>query len=495
MENILDIKTKSKIIISFLVIFAATIFTIGFSTINIKTIDKINAEIDELELIGNFLVAFRSDVNRAMVVEQNLLLPNKKNIENVLNEMQDFNIQSLKTFDQVGGYIHKYPKIKSEIDYLKAQIIEYVTFRKSLMTTMSEGRVGEALSFSDQMIDKYDKIRDDIMKLEDSIRLDSKNLRGHVMYLKGRLEKMGVLFAILLTSIIVTIAIYIVRIFSQISSELRRGIEVLSTSSAEILSTIAEISAGAAETATAVAETSATIEEVRQTASVANQKAKILIDSSQRVAESVEKGRNSLNEIVHGMEHIDLHMKKISDTVLKLSEQNRRIGDITSTVSDIADQSNLLAVNAAIEAAKAGEHGRGFTIIAQEIRNLADQSKRATQQVKEILNEVNKSVSNAVGVTVEAAKTVETGKELVVQSEDIIDLLAHNIEDAGEVSLQISSSNHQQMAGMDQIVPAMENIKTATEQNVKGLHLTQNATQSIHSIGLSIKEIMNKYKL
>lgn len=212
MENILDIKTKSKIIISFLVIFAATIFTIGFSTINIKTIDKINAEIDELELIGNFLVAFRSDVNRAMVVEQNLLLPNKKNIENVLNEMQDFNIQSLKTFDQVGGYIHKYPKIKSEIDYLKAQIIEYVTFRKSLMTTMSEGRVGEALSFSDQMIDKYDKIRDDIMKLEDSIRLDSKNLRGHVMYLKGRLEKMGVLFAILLTSIIVTIAIYIVRI-------------------------------------------------------------------------------------------------------------------------------------------------------------------------------------------------------------------------------------------------------------------------------------------
>jgi methyl-accepting chemotaxis protein len=194
---------------------------------------------------------------------------------------------------------------------------------------------------------------------------------------------------------------------------------------------ITDISTGASETAAAVSETTATIEEVRQTATLSNQKAKSLIESSHKVSDSAEKGKKSLAEVIKGMEQIDIHMNRISGTVVKLSEQNRRIGEITSTVSDIADQSNLLAVNAAIEAAKAGEHGRGFTVVAQEIRNLADQSKRATLQVKEILNEVNKSVNNAVEATDDAAKRVDAGKVLVMQSGEVIEMLSRKHRGGG----------------------------------------------------------------
>ena len=280
-----------------------------------------------------------------------------------------------------------------------------------------------------------------------------------------------------------------------ITSDIKNGINVLGTSASEILSTVTEISTGTAETATAVSETTTTVEEVRQTAMVSNQKAISLMESSQKAADSVDKGRDAINEVIASMKKINKQMDLISETVLKLSEQNRTIGEITSSVADIADQSNLLAVNAAIEAAKAGEHGRGFTVVAQEIRSLADQSKKATAQVKDILNEINKSVNQAVGVTEQGATTVEEGRRLVEMSSEVIEILAENVEEAANAAIQISSSNQQQMAGMEQIVPAMENIKLASEQNVTGIKQAQIAAHDINNLGQSLKKIIERFNL
>ena len=280
-----------------------------------------------------------------------------------------------------------------------------------------------------------------------------------------------------------------------ITYEIRNGITVLGTSTAEILSTVTEISTGAAETATSVSETTTTVEEVRQTAILSSQKAQLLMMSSNKAADSVDKGRESINAVIAAMKKIDSQMNIISETVLKLSDQNRTIGEITSSVSDIADQSNLLAVNAAIEAAKAGEHGRGFTVVAQEIRSLADQSKKATAQVKEILNEINKSVNQAVGVTEQGTRTVEDGRNLVAQSGEVIEILSENVEESSKASIQISSSNQQQMAGMEQIVPAMENIKIASQQNVLGIKQAQAAAHDLNTLGQNLKVIIEKFTL
>ena len=338
-------------------------------------------------------------------------------------------------------------------------------------------------------------------------------LRNHINTLETQLEKQGdVLLAqsdarvnrsnfsltsigIVVILIVLLIILGTMRMITRITDDIKEGISILGSSSTEIQATVAEISTGAAETATAISETTTTIEEIRQTSMVSGKKAKNLMENSQKASEIGEHGLETSQKMVESMNQIDKQMKNIHKTITKLSEQNRSIGEITTTVSDIADQSNLLAVNAAIEAAKAGEHGRGFSVVAQEIRSLSEQSKKSTAQVKEILNEIQKSVSQAVEVINQGTRTVDEGNKTVAEDREVVETLIESINEATEAAVQISSSSHQQMAGMDQIVPAMENIKQASEQNVSGIRQTEEAMKSLYELGDNLKNVIEKYKL
>jgi methyl-accepting chemotaxis protein len=152
-------------------------------------------------------------------------------------------------------------------------------------------------------------------------------------------------------------------------------------------------------------------------------------------------------------------------------------------------------VNAAIEAAKAGEMGRGFGVVAQEIRSLAEQSKKSTIQVKDILEQMREQVINAVDMIKKGSHAVEAGSSIVMEDKEIVQILAENIEATNQASLQISSTSQQQMAGMDQIVPAMNNIKMASEQNVAAMRQVQQASVDLNELGRKIQRILNRYKI
>src|SRR4030067_173625 len=112
------------------------------------------------------------------------------------------------------------------------------------------------------------------------------------------------------------------------------------------------------------------------------------------------------------MHRIQEQMESIAQSIVRLSEQGQAIGEIIATVNDLAEQSNMLAVNAAIEAAKAGEQGKGFAVVAQEVKSLAEQSKQATAQVRTILGDIQKATSGAVMATEQGSKAGETGGRL-----------------------------------------------------------------------------------
>lgn len=281
----------------------------------------------------------------------------------------------------------------------------------------------------------------------------------------------------------------------RITGEMQESIGVLSSSAQQIVATTTQVASAATETATAVAETTTTVEEVKQTAQLATQKAKYVSESAQRAAQVSESGKKSAADSIDAMKQIREQMESIAESIVRLSEQGQAIGEIMLTVNDLAEQSNLLAVNASIEAAKAGEQGKGFGVVAQEVRNLAEQSKQATIQVRGILSDIQKATNAAVMVTEQASKAVEAGVKQSVQAGESVQKLGDSVADAAQAATQIAASSQQQMAGMDQVVQAMENIKMASTQNVASTKQTETAARNIGELGRKLEQLVALYKV
>ncbi|MFA9391095.1 MAG: methyl-accepting chemotaxis protein [Prolixibacteraceae bacterium] len=275
--------------------------------------------------------------------------------------------------------------------------------------------------------------------------------------------------------------------------EIEEGINILSVSSSEIMASATQLASTSAQTSTSIGETTTTVEEVKQTAIVSNQKAKQVSDSAVRSAEISEEGNVSILKTIEGMKNIKLQMNAIASMVVKLSEQSQTIGEITATVTELSEQSNLLAVNAAIEAAKAGEQGKGFSVVAQEIKLLANRSKEATTQVKVILRDVQKSISSAVMATEEGNKAVDQGLKLTNASGDVIKLLTDSVTEASNAAFQIAASSQQQLEGMDQMVIAMESIREASFQAVTSTQQSVNSVSELKQLGEALNKLIEQY--
>lgn len=278
-------------------------------------------------------------------------------------------------------------------------------------------------------------------------------------------------------------------------AETNSGIATLGAAASEILASTMQGAAGASQTAAAVTETTATVEEVKQTAVLASDKSRRVSEAAREAASIAARGRQAVEESVHGMESVQEKMESIAATIVRLSERSQAIADITVTVGGLADQSNLLAVNAAIEAAKAGEHGKGFGVVAHEVRALAEQSRQATRQVREILGEIQKSIGAAVMITEQGAKTVAQGVLRSVEAGDSIRSLADSIADAAEAAAQIAASSQQQLAGMDQVALAMANIQQVSAENAASSRQSEQAAQNLNELGIKLRQLSECFKV
>jgi len=279
------------------------------------------------------------------------------------------------------------------------------------------------------------------------------------------------------------------------TADLSEAVNVLGVSSSQILASTTQVASGAAETGTAIAQTTTTVEEVKQTALLSSQKAKYVSDNAQKATQVGATGRRSVEASIAGIQRIQSQVESIAESVVRMSEQSQAIGEIIATVNDLAEQSNLLAVNAAIEAAKAGEQGKGFAVVAQEVKSLAEQSKQATSQVRTILSDIQKATTAAVMATEQGSKAVEAGVLQSTEAGETIRQLVETLSEAAQAALQISASSQQQLVGTDQVAQAMENIKQASIQNVAGTRQTETAARNLHELGQKMKLLVVQYKV
>jgi len=345
--------------------------------------------------------------------------------------------------------------------------------------------VKEVLPLSEALVAEADRFRKRELQIEADGRIE---VTGAI----NRLSLIMIGISLLAIGFGAASGIWITR---SITRQVNESVSQLSSSAAEILAMTTQVAAGASETATAVSETTTTVEEVKQTALLASQKAKYVSESSQKAAQVAQVGKKSVQESIEGMNRIREQMESIAESIVRLSEQSQAIGEIIATVNDLAEQSNLLAVNAAIEAAKAGEQGKGFAVVAQEVRSLAEQSKHATAQVRTILNDIQKATSVAVLATEQGGKAVEAGAKQSAEAGESIRVLTEGVAEAAQAATQIAASSQQQLVGMDQMALAMDNIKQASAQNVAGTRQAEKAAQDLQKLGNKLKQLVDEKAL
>ncbi|QXE92088.1 MCP four helix bundle domain-containing protein [Geomonas subterranea] len=281
----------------------------------------------------------------------------------------------------------------------------------------------------------------------------------------------------------------------ELTEEIAQVVNVLAGSAAEIMTTVSELASSSAQTATSISETNATVQEIRQTTDLTSQKSRQVYEGAHRSAQIARTGRESVNSAIDGMQGIDERMGFIAERIVNLSEQSQAIGEIIATVADLAEQSNLLAVNAAIEAAKAGEHGKGFAVVAQEVKNLATQSKQATSQVRNIIGQIQKATTAAVLATEQGSKAVEAGVKQSSEAGESIRQLAASIEESSNATLQIVTSTQEQAIGMDQIAIAIQSINQASDQNVEGSRQIEAAARNLYELNQKLQQLVSGYKV
>jgi methyl-accepting chemotaxis protein len=275
-----------------------------------------------------------------------------------------------------------------------------------------------------------------------------------------------------------------------IVGRLRETVGTLSSVSAEILAATTQQAAGVAQEQTAVNETSTTVDEVRQTALLASDKAKEVADTVRRTAETSQDGQRAVEKSVKAAQEAKTRMEGIAEQIIGLSGQGRAIGEILVAVNELAEQLNLLAVNAGIEAAKAGEAGRGFAVVAAEVKALAEQSKRATAEIREILNEIQRSTQAAVIAAEQGVNSSAAGEAVVSDAGDAIRILAENLASSARASQQILVSAQQQMAGVDQMAAAIDNIHQASTQNMAATQQVEQAAKNLDELAGRLVELV-----
>ncbi|MCP3061645.1 methyl-accepting chemotaxis protein [Myxococcus sp. K38C18041901] len=290
--------------------------------------------------------------------------------------------------------------------------------------------------------------------------------------------------------------------FSLMMEHLRESTRGLQAGTKVLGQTVAELTAAAAQQertltkqAAALQETQVTAQEIKQTSLMAAERSQAVLGVTARAREVGQSGEATVSASLQGFEELREQVGVVARSIAALNERTRQIGGITQTVKDLADQSNMLALNAAIEAVRSGEHGKGFGVVAREIRSLADQSISSTGRVREILEDIRQSIESTVTQAEQSQGSAETGLTQVRASGNSLRELTGIIQDNASAAQQIAAAVTQQNAGVAQIFIAVTDLSRMMEESMQGLQAAQRITASLREVAAQMDTVAATYRV
>ena len=281
----------------------------------------------------------------------------------------------------------------------------------------------------------------------------------------------------------------------ELTRQLAAATENLNASAAEILASIQEQAASTRQQAATVQQITTTVEEISQTGAQISGRAKQVAAAAEATGAASTSGMQAVQDTTRTMAAIREQVEEVAENIVALSEKTQAVGEIIATVNDIAERSNLLALNAAIEAAAAGEQGNRFSVVAQEMKNLSDQAKDSTVQVRTILGDIQKGINSSVMLTEEAVKRVEIGRQQADLAEQTIRQTARTTLESVQAFEQIIGAGSQQQIGFEQVAQGMKDIRQAASQTAAATAQLERAVANLNALSQELRQAVGKYKV
>jgi methyl-accepting chemotaxis protein len=269
----------------------------------------------------------------------------------------------------------------------------------------------------------------------------------------------------------------------------------LAQSSTEILSATEQQASGAAEQAASISQTTATMEELAATYRQIADNADLVVRMAEASLGTAESGQQAVMNTLTSMEQIKSRAQTSANKILALGERSQQIGQVLAIINNIAAQTKILALNAAIEAARAGEAGKGFSVVAIEIRKLAESVVDSTSQISTIMNEIQTAANDLVISTEQELKQVTDGVDLAHVTGDSLEQILDMIEQTTSSAKEISVATQQQKSATEQVVKAMKEVAQVAQQTAAGSKQVAGSAEMLAGIARDSSQVGQAFKL